>query len=156
MGGTGRVLSYLPLDNFGSVTFQNGYTVAGGSTQTISGSGAQLLDMAAGGRTLLASASGLDTSGGGFTVTRTSASASVAQTAPIGTGSGRWHRTGVGMRHYTNPSTIPSSSVSPTSSSNSSNSDSSQSQTVTNVSVTPGQWTTIPLGAGGWVQILFR
>jgi Peptidase A4 family len=149
VGGSGNVLNYLPLDNFGSVTFQSGYAIANGTTQNIANADAQQISMVTSGNTLLASASALDQTGGGFTVTRSSASATIGATAPTSSG-GRWHRTGVGYRRYTITSSTSSSS------SPSSNSGSAQ-NVITNVSVTPGQWTVIPLSSGNaWLQILFR
>jgi hypothetical protein len=143
VGGSGGALGYLPLDNFGSVNFENGYAVANGSAQSIALSGAQAIDMVTNNQTPLASTSNLDQTGGNFTVTRSNASAQVVNTGQTGS---HWRRTGVGYRRYTVTSSTSSST-------------SGQSQTVINLSNGSGQGTVIPLsfsGGSGWIQILFR
>ncbi len=77
----GRFESYMPLDNFGTLTFTNGYTVANGTKESIAASGAQSLTMAAGRRSILAAPSAL--SDDSFSVTRQSGTAESA--LPTGT-----------------------------------------------------------------------
>ncbi len=131
IGGTGNMLGYLPLDNFGSVTFENAYTTADGTTENIASAGAQKLSMAANGQTILADASALN-SGSGFTVLRTAAPAETTSSGDYSLG-GHRHRFGYSVS-------------------------SSDDSTSTEIGLLPDQWTTIPfsLGDNGWVQILFR
>jgi hypothetical protein len=93
--------SFVPLDNFGSVSFTGGTATENGVTQTISGANAQALTMVNGSDQTLASPSSIGADGESFNVTRTSAS--VAQTfGGSGGGLGRgWRRTGVGVQGYT-------------------------------------------------------
>jgi hypothetical protein len=62
-------LSFIPLDNFGSVSFSGGYTFADGNQYTILSSGAQSITMGRGALSL-ATPSLLSTDGGGFSVAR--------------------------------------------------------------------------------------
>ena len=48
----GRMISYLPLDNFGIVNFTGGYTVADGTRESIAGAGATSMNMASRGTEL--------------------------------------------------------------------------------------------------------
>lgn len=70
---TGRKLTYLPLDNFGTVTFTDGYTVADGAPETIAEAGASSLVMASRNEETLAYPSEL--TGGSFSVSRANAPA---------------------------------------------------------------------------------
>jgi hypothetical protein len=69
----GRSSTYLPLDNFGTVNFTGGYTVANGSRESIAQAGAQSLTMAAsGGRQLQALAAPSILADDAFSVSRSS------------------------------------------------------------------------------------
>lgn len=76
--GTGR-FSYLPLDNFGSVTFTRAYAVKDGAHVSLGDTGAEPLNMASN-RRLLASASVITDDNTGFTVSR---NASVSAPSPV-------------------------------------------------------------------------
>jgi hypothetical protein len=95
----------VSLDNFGTVSFSNGFAVQNGSQLSISGSGAQPMTMITENNQALAIPSSLGLDGESFTVTRTSAAASTPAVARVG----RWSRTGVGIQGYV-PSPHPSSS----------------------------------------------
>jgi len=95
----------VSLDNFGTVSFSNGFTVQNGSQVSISGSGAEPMTMIAENDQPLAVPSSLGADGASFTVTRTSAAASTPTVARTG----RWSRTGVGIQGYV-PSPHSSSS----------------------------------------------
>ncbi len=71
---SGRSSVFLPLDNFGTVQFTNGYTVSTNGVETISQSGAQSLTMVAGRSQVLAAPSIL--ADNSFSVTRTDNSTS--------------------------------------------------------------------------------
>ena len=62
-------LSFLPLDNFGTVNFTGGSATINGNTESIAASGAQALTMVAGGEAL-ATSSPLLSDGASFSVTR--------------------------------------------------------------------------------------
>jgi hypothetical protein len=89
----------VALDNFGTASFFNGYTVQNGSQVSISGAGAQPMTMITNSGQALATPSALGGDGASFTVTRTSI---VAPTpAAARSGRGRWLRTGTGVQGYT-------------------------------------------------------
>ena len=70
---TGRSAGYIPLDNFGTVHFTNGYTVESGSRETIESSSAHPITMATGsGLTALATPSSL-IAADAFSISRTNA-----------------------------------------------------------------------------------
>ncbi len=67
--------SFLPLDNFGTVQFTNGYTDAGGSQETLATAGAQAVTMVTSQTQALATASVLGGDGASFTISRSPVSA---------------------------------------------------------------------------------
>jgi hypothetical protein len=86
----------VTLDNFGTVSFTDGFTTQNGSQVSISGSGAQPMTMITRNDQALATPSSLGADGASFTVTRTAAAASTATAVRTG----RWSRTGVGVQGY--------------------------------------------------------
>lgn len=90
---------FVPLDNFGTVSFAGGVATQNGGQVTISGSNAQPLTMINSAGQALADTSSLGAGGANFAVTRTSISASAT---PVITGrsGGRWSRAGVGVQGY--------------------------------------------------------
>jgi hypothetical protein len=104
---------YVALDNFGTASFTNGFTVDNGVQLTLSGADAEPLTMINSAIQALAVPSSLGADGASFTVTRTSVAASTASLASPGGrsgygigasgGRGRWTRTGVGVQGYTAP-----------------------------------------------------
>ncbi|HEX4103988.1 MAG TPA: G1 family glutamic endopeptidase [Candidatus Paceibacterota bacterium] len=62
--------SFVPLDNFGTISFSNATTVENGNTVTISGSAAQPLTMVTNADQTLAAPSALGSDGQSFSVTR--------------------------------------------------------------------------------------
>jgi hypothetical protein len=102
-------IGFIPLDNFGSVSFSGASAVDNGDTVTIAGANAQAISMITQGNQTLATPSALGSDGASFTVTRTSATA----TAPAGVartqyfvGGSHW-RVGVPVNHYTPASNSP-------------------------------------------------
>jgi hypothetical protein len=109
----------VALDNFGTASFTNGYTVENGTQLTLAAASAQPLTMINPANQALAVPSSLGADGASFSVTRTSVAASTASIAPgivtgrgsngngygsgNGTSTGRWSRTGVGAQGYTPP-----------------------------------------------------
>jgi hypothetical protein len=92
--------SFVPLDNFGSISFTGGTTTENGATQTMAGANAQEITMVNRAGQALASPSTLGADGESFAVTRSSASPTTGGgTAGFGIGGlGRgWRRTGVGI-----------------------------------------------------------
>jgi hypothetical protein len=101
--------SFVPLDNFGSVSFSDGTATQNGVSETISGTGATELTMMNSAGSPLATPSPLGADGESFTVTRTSAPVT---TFVGGSGSGHfivggrgglgrgWRRTGVGIQGF--------------------------------------------------------
>jgi len=67
----------VPLDEFGAIRFSASSAVRDGKTQTLAALGARSVAMINGARQVVASPSALDGSGSAFTVTRTSAPATV-------------------------------------------------------------------------------
>jgi hypothetical protein len=109
-GVTGRGgLSFLPLDNFGTVSFTSGNTTINGNAINISGSGASQLTMTIGG-TALATPSVLSADGTGFSVTRSTVavnSISPSASQPTIQRQGRgFRRNGVGVQGYTRPTKV--------------------------------------------------
>lgn len=108
---------FVALDNFGTVSFTNGFTVENGTQLTLAGADAQPLTMINSADQALSTPSSLGADGASFTVTRTNANVSATAIAPTiivshggygggnGTSStrGRWTRTGVGVQGYTPP-----------------------------------------------------
>ncbi|MCL5666943.1 MAG: G1 family endopeptidase [Patescibacteria group bacterium] len=92
MPSSGR--SFIPLDNFGTVQFTNGWAIQNGNQVTISQSGAKMINMINQAKQVLASTSSLATDGTDFSVTRSNVAA--VSSVPNVTGySGRgWGRTG--------------------------------------------------------------
>lgn len=94
----------LPLDDFGTVSFQNATAVKDGQTTSLSASGAQAITLIGGNRQALAAPSSVGSDGSSFSVTRT-ANPSVVASPPsrgrsgIGVGSvgGLGGGTGVGV-----------------------------------------------------------
>lgn len=94
--------TFIPLDNFGDVSFTNGYAVVNGAQTSIAGSGAQGLTMVNRSGQTLATASVLGSDEASFAVTRSSV---VAQSAPnptvignpggAGRGRGQFRRVGI-------------------------------------------------------------
>ncbi len=64
--------SFIPLDNFGTVTFQNATVTANGVSETLSGADAQAMTMTNSNSTVLATPSGISGNGNVFSVTRSS------------------------------------------------------------------------------------
>jgi hypothetical protein len=64
----------LPLDNFGTIQFTDGWTILNGSTVSISGASATPITMANSSGQALATPSTLGSDGAGFSITRTSSS----------------------------------------------------------------------------------
>jgi hypothetical protein len=89
---------FAPLDDFGTVSFTNGFSVENGSEISISGSGADAMTMTTENGQTLAVPSPLGSDGASFTVTRTDTSSS---SVPPATRTGRWSRTGTGIQGYT-------------------------------------------------------
>ena len=93
--------SFIPLDNFGSVQFNNGYVTQNGNTLNISQSGAEPLTMTNSNNQALAIPSSLDSSGSDFSVSRTSVLPNTTTIIPSSkTTRNGWHRTGVGIRNF--------------------------------------------------------
>lgn len=93
----------VSLDNFGTVSFSNGFVVQNGSQTSISGSGAQPMTMITSADQALATPSALGADGASFTVTRSRAVASVS---PNAIRVGRWSRTGISVQGYTRPTSF--------------------------------------------------
>lgn len=94
--------SFVPVDDFGSVSFTDGAATENGNMVSISGAEAQGLTMVNRAGQTLASPSALGADGESFTVTRSSASSTASGggyfvTRGMGTG---WRRTGVGIQGY--------------------------------------------------------
>jgi Peptidase A4 family len=107
--------SFVPIDNFGTISFTGGTAIENGNTVSMTGAGAAELTMVNGAQQTLAMPSLIGSDGESFTVTRSSASPSVAASGGYGnSGSGTgyvviggggglgrgWHRTGVGIEGY--------------------------------------------------------
>jgi hypothetical protein len=94
--------NFVPLDNFGSVSFTAGSATENGDTVSIAGANAQALTMVNRAGQTLATTSALGADGVSFTVTRTSASSAASGGGYFVTGGvGRgWRRTGVGVQGY--------------------------------------------------------
>ena len=90
----------MPLDQFGSVSFTGAYALLNGNRVTISGSGATSLTMANLANQAVAVPSALNADGESFTVSRTSAAATVANAPGIGFFRGRGHRVPVGIQGF--------------------------------------------------------
>lgn len=101
-------IGFVPLDNFGTVSFTGGSAVENGTTLTIAQAGAQPITMVTQGNLALASPSTLGSDGASFTVTRTS----VISAAPGGRTRYSVHgpgwRVGVGVSRYSRSGTVPS------------------------------------------------
>jgi hypothetical protein len=90
----------MPLDQFGAVSFSGAYVIQNGSQVTIAGSGAMPLSMANGANQIISVPSALNSGGASFTISRTSAAATVANAPGIGYVRGRGHRVGVGIQGF--------------------------------------------------------
>jgi hypothetical protein len=113
--------SFVALDNFGTASFTNAFSIENGVQVTMEGANAQPLTMINGANQALATPSPLGADGASFAVTRTG---NIATTATVTPGSGnarsagRWSRTGVGVQGYTAPTrTFRSAAASGTASS---------------------------------------
>jgi hypothetical protein len=83
IGGTGRVLGYLPLDNFGTAYFTNAGATVNGTTESLTETGATPLAMYAHYGDALATPSVLGSDGKSFTVARADSNVAEAEsTAP--------------------------------------------------------------------------
>ena len=92
---------FVPLDDFGSVSFSGGFAVQNGSQTNITGVDARSMTMIMSDGTALAVPSALGADGASFTITRSNI-ASSASGAPEGSIGRRvpWTRTGVGIESY--------------------------------------------------------
>ncbi len=92
---------FVPLDNFGSVSFSGGFAVQNGSQASITGADARSMTMITSDGMALAVPSALGADGASFTVTRSNV-ASSASGAPEGSIGRRvpWTRTGIGIENY--------------------------------------------------------
>ncbi len=123
--------SFIPLDNFGTVSFSGTWATQNGSNVGIAASGSPTaLTMYNPGGSVLATPSALGSDGASFSVTRTSAAATPVGILPFGSGFGsgtgtgrRVHRVGVGVsgfgrgfRRSTTSGSTPAGNATPTSS----------------------------------------
>src|ERR1700691_3590541 len=92
---------FVPLDNFGSVSFTGATTVENGNTVTIAGSNAQSLTMVNSNGGILASTSALGSHGESFTVTRGTAAATATGGVTFVTGGRGFRRQGDGPQGFT-------------------------------------------------------
>ena len=90
---------FLPLDNFGSVSFSGGAVVKNGATLTVAGAGASPMTMMTSGNQALTTVSALGSDGASFVITRTSVLSTRTTVGRLGRGSRR--RIGVGPRGFT-------------------------------------------------------
>jgi hypothetical protein len=104
--------SFVPIDNFGTVSFSGATAVENGDSVSMTSAGATELTMVNGAGQTLASPSAIGADGESFTVTRSTNTS--ASTIGYGNGSGSgyfvvggrgglgrgWHRTGVGIEGY--------------------------------------------------------
>jgi hypothetical protein len=90
----------MPLDQFGAVSFSSAYAVLNGSQVNILNSGATPLSMANHANQVVAAPSVLNSDGASFTVSRTSAVASVAGIPGNVFVRGRGHRIPVGIQGF--------------------------------------------------------
>lgn len=74
--------SVLPLDNFGTIKFSGGSAIVDGKTESLSAAGATPITMVDRYGNPIATPSALNSSGDGFTVTRTNASSSTSSASP--------------------------------------------------------------------------
>jgi hypothetical protein len=111
--------SFVPLDNFGTVSFSGATAVENGNSVSMTGASATELTMVNGTGQALATPSAIGADGESFTVTRDSATSTnvvIGRRGGLGRG---WRRTGVGIEGYrphagvtstTTPASSPSSS----------------------------------------------
>lgn len=92
--------TFAPLDNFGTVSFGNGYAVENGNRVNISGAAANPMTMTTDAGQALATPSSLGADGASFAITRTDASSTQSISVPAGRGIGRWSRGGTGIQGY--------------------------------------------------------
>jgi hypothetical protein len=95
--------NFVPLDNFGSVPFSQGFVVQNGIRMTVGAAGAQAITMITPSGVVLATPSSLGTDGASFTVTRSDAASSSANTStgtPFRRRGSPWSRAGVGVQGY--------------------------------------------------------
>ena len=88
---------FVPLDNFGAVSFSNGFTTQNGSEVSIDGSDASRITMVTSAGQILAVPTSLGTDGSSFTITRSDTAVS---TTPTQVRSERWSRTGTGIKSF--------------------------------------------------------
>lgn len=106
--------SFVPLDNFDTVSFSGGTAVENGNTVSIAGAGATELTMVNGAQQTLAAPSAIGADGESFTITRASAVATTGTVIGGRGGLGRsWRRTGVGIEGYAPSPRVTSTSPSP-------------------------------------------
>ncbi len=108
--------SFVPIDNFGTVSFTGATTVENGNTVSMTGAGATELTMVNGAQQALVTPSAIGSDGESFMVARSSAVAtSVAGNGGYATIGGRgglgrgWRRTGVGIEGYRPHGSAPAS-----------------------------------------------
>jgi len=90
-------MGFVPLDNFGTISFSNGFAVQNGLDISISGSGAQPITMITNASQVLAAPTSIGSDGASFTVTRSSVT---IPATPTIIRRGRWSRTGIGVQGY--------------------------------------------------------
>ena len=94
--------SFLPLDNFGTTNFTNGYTTKNGSQMSISAAGSSMVTMVNSSNQVTASTSGIGSDGASFSVARTTAAAGISSSLPaVSTFRGRGGvRTGMRVQNF--------------------------------------------------------
>jgi len=98
---------FIPLDNFGSISFSGGYAVESGNTVNIAGAGAQSMAMYNSQNQALATPSALGNDGASFMVSRNSAVATSPAATTVPYGRSGWRRVGVGVQGFTGLVTQP-------------------------------------------------
>ncbi len=89
---------FVPLDNFGTISFSNGFTTRNGSEVSIDGSNARQITMITSAGQILAVPTSIGTDGSSFTITRSDTAVS---TAPVQARNNRWSRIGTGIQSFT-------------------------------------------------------
>lgn len=97
---------FVPLDNFGSISFTNDTAVMNGNAVSVAGAGAQALTMVTNADHVLASPSPLGSDGMDFTVTRTAVSAGTTGRGFAVPSGMPWRRHVVGIEGYAPHRTI--------------------------------------------------
>ena len=93
----------VPIDNFGSVSFSQGFAAQNGERMTLDQAGAQPITMITLSGSVLAAPGALGSDGASFTVTRTDIAADSGAISSGDRRRGPWSRTGVGVQGYTPP-----------------------------------------------------